>query len=58
MNSESRMWIVISVGLVLAIMFAMNASANDRVKHCINLVTQEIITVQKGQSCPYPTVEL
>jgi hypothetical protein len=44
----------------LSILFALslNVMAQDKVKYCKNYETGQIITVQVGQPCPYPTSKI
>lgn len=47
--------------LVLAIVYIFtipSALSAEKVKYCRNAETGEIITVQAGYPCPYPTHEL
>jgi len=44
--------------LVTALFLLVTATpvcANDKVKYCRNATTGEIITVQAGYPCPFPT---
>jgi hypothetical protein len=44
----------------LSILFAisLNVMAQDKVKYCKNYTTGQVITVQAGYPCPYPTAEI
>ena len=57
--NESRIWTALSVVFVLlAILFATNAWSNDKVKYCKNYETGEVIVIEAGYPCPFPTSEI
>ncbi len=49
---------VIRVMAAVAALFAALQSEAQEVKYCKNYTSGEVIVVQAGMPCPYPTVEL
>jgi len=46
--------------LMISLMLLMTSPlmANEKVKHCKNARTGEVIVVQAGYPCPYPTHQI
>ena len=53
-----RWAICLALYLVFAFLLAAYVTADERVKYCKNGITGEIITVEVGMPCPYPTHDL
>jgi hypothetical protein len=49
---------LIIAALVMCAFLSFIASAQDKVKYCKNATTGQIITVEVGMPCPFPTHEL
>lgn len=54
---------VLDVSIVFALLIAgiivlMPDALSQEVKYCKNYTTGEIVVVEKGMPCPYPTAEL
>ena len=59
MNKVLLQQFLIVVGFIAMLgLVAGQKAFGTEVKYCINHTTQEVIAVQKGYPCPYPTVEL
>jgi hypothetical protein len=57
--NESKIWTALAVVFVLlAMLFATNAWSNPKVKYCKNYETGEIIVIEDGYPCPFPTSEI
>lgn len=57
MNHRDYILVLVGFVLGLALSVAMYTPAQD-VKYCRNAETGEIIVVEAGMPCPYPTHEL
>ena len=55
MSKQLAIWTTIAVAFLL---LAMQAMSQDKVKYCKNYETGEVIVVEAGYPCPYPTAEI
>ena len=58
MGSEKLIWMVISLGLIILAVMIANRATSQELTYCKNYETGEVIVVEAGFPCPYPTVEL
>jgi len=54
-----KYWSTIDVALfVTLVLFNGSSRADERVKYCKNFKTGEVIVVEAGMPCPFPTVQI
>ncbi len=46
------------LGVIALLMLVKPCHAQDKVKHCINHETQEVIAIPANMACPFPMVEI